>query len=70
MPTLAQRVRRCSAVPLNWGRDRVREGITTGDFVGLSKKLQLRAAKVSKPKFPENSGNSLDFSKIFFQSRM
>jgi hypothetical protein len=34
------------------------------------KNLQLVAAKVSKPKFRENSGNSLDFSKVLFQSGM
>jgi hypothetical protein len=34
------------------------------------KNLQLVAAKVSKPKFRENSGSSLDFSKVLFQSGM
>jgi hypothetical protein len=32
--------------------------------------LQLVAAKISKPKFLENGGNSLNFSKVFFQSGM
>jgi hypothetical protein len=54
MPTLVQHERPLIRSTAKTGAEtECAKDITTSDFVGLSKKLQLRAAKVSKPKFRE-----------------